>query len=88
VGVCALYHRRVTKRDERPWRVDLSESILDGFQASVDRLGMTQKEATRRLLMWFATQDVDVQALIMQQLSPERTAELARIILRDMGKRK
>jgi hypothetical protein len=74
-------------KHQRQWRVDLDEDIVQGFTEALERLGMTQKEGTKRLIQFYLAQDPDVQAMVMQQLTPERTALLAKLILREMSRR-
>jgi hypothetical protein len=76
------------KERDQPWRVDIPQELHANFVNSLKRLGMSQREATIRLFRWYLAQDPDVQALVMQQLTPERTAALARLILREMGRKR
>ena len=76
------------KRNERAWRTDVDEETLDAFASHIERIGLSQKLATERLMQFFNRQDPDVQALILQLLTPARSAELSRLILREMGRRK
>lgn len=80
--------RITVNRRQRPWRTDVDEEVLERFVENIERLGITQKAATERLMRRFNAQDQDVQALWMQLLTPEREAALARIILREMARRK
>jgi hypothetical protein len=74
------------KSNQRQWRVDLDEDLVQSFTDALDRLGMTQKEGTKRLMQFYLRLDPDVQALVMQQLTPQRSAMLAKLILRQIGK--
>ncbi len=70
----------------RQWRVNIDNELAEKFEAALNRLGMTNKAGTERLLAWYCSADPDVQALLMQVLTPQRARKLARMILREMQK--
>ncbi len=72
---------------QRQWRADVDEEVLDKFADTVQRIGQTQREATERLMRFFVACDPDVQAMMLETLTPARRAMLARAILREMAKR-
>jgi hypothetical protein len=76
------------KKHERPWRVNLPEDLIDAFQEDLEARGMTQREGTIRLIRLYLSLDQDVRGLGMGVLTPERTGQLATLILQDMARGK
>src|SRR5438045_3142121 len=69
----------VNKRDVKPeiqWRVNLDGQLHERFVEELDRLGLSQKAGTSRLITTFLAQDADVRAMMLQLLTPERSAML------------
>jgi hypothetical protein len=69
----------------KPWRTDIDGQLAKDYAAELKRLGMTQRAGTERLMRSFLGLDPDVRAMLLQILTPERTALLAKRILREMG---
>ncbi len=71
----------------KAWRVDIDRELADKFASELDRLGMHQKSGTERLIRTFLAMPADVRALMLQLLTPELTGKVARVLLRELGKR-
>lgn len=74
------------KSNLKPWRTDIDGKLAEAYAAELKRLGQTQRAGTERLMRTFLELDADVRAMMLELLTPERKALLARMILRQMGK--
>jgi hypothetical protein len=65
----------------------LPEDLLDRFTAEIEARGMTQREATLRVIRTFLSLPPDVRALMLGVLTPELTAKVSRMVLRELGRK-
>jgi hypothetical protein len=69
-------------------RLELTRSAKDALEKVSGRAGMTQSAVQARLLEWFTTQSDLVQGAVLGHYPAEIQAEVAELILRNIGKRK
>jgi hypothetical protein len=69
----------------KPWRTDIDGKLAGDFAAELKRLGQTQRAGTERLMRTFLGLDPDVRAMMLQILTPDRTALLAKLILKELA---
>ena len=65
-------------------RIELSPEAKREFEASPERLGMTQLAATNRLIAWFVRQPGDLQLAILKWNSDSTGDSLTTQVLRQM----
>lgn len=76
------------KSNEQQWRVNIPEELAEAFAGDLKDRGMPQREGTIRLMRFYLGLDPDLRALVLGTLTPHRTAALARLILKQLGRRK
>jgi hypothetical protein len=67
-------------------RIQLTPSAKTALQRVCRQRGMSQVAVLSRLVSWFGAQDEIVQSGVLETLSPENVAALAKILLERMSR--